>query len=224
MIVKRTMIFLAALASGCMSMMGYPSSEPAAGSGTVDEASILASVAGGAYRQGARFEAVSGAPYPSAIAAQTDVDVFVTTADYAMYARISPDQSGSGASLAPGATIVREVLDASGAVSKLTLMVKGPPGYNPTVGDFWFGVTTPDGTPVVDNGVTQLGKVSACFGCHMPRASDGFLFGVPRADRATPPPTAGGAGGGDDGGISPGDMGDCGGHGHGHGGCGGNEP
>ena len=224
MIVKRTMIFLAALAGGCMSMMGYPSSEPAAGSGTVDEASILASVAGGAYRQGARFEAVSGAPYPSAIAAQTDVDVFVTTADYAMYARISPDQSGSGASLAPGATIVREVLDASGAVSKLTLMVKGPPGYNPTVGDFWFGVTTPDGTPVVDNGVTQLGKVSACFGCHMPRASDGFLFGVPRADRATPPPTAGGAGGGDDGGISPGDMGDCGGHGHGHGGCGGNEP
>jgi hypothetical protein len=224
MIVKRTMIFLAALAGGCMSMMGYPSSEPAAGSGTVDEASILASVAGGAYRQGARFEAVSGAPYPSAIAAQTDVDVFVTTADYAMYARISPDQSGSGASLTPGATIVREVLDASGAVSKLTLMVKGPPGYNPTVGDFWFGVTTPDGTPVVDNGVTQLGKVSACFGCHMPRASDGFLFGVPRADRATPPPTAGGAGGGDDGGISPGDMGDCGGHGHGHGGCGGNEP
>ena len=224
MIVKRTMIFLAALAGGCMSMMGYPSSEPAAGSGTVDEASILASVAGGAYRQGARFEAVSGAPYPSAIAAQTDVDVFVTTADYAMYARISPDQSGSGASLTPGATIVREVLDASGAVSKLTLMVKGPPGYNPTVGDFWFGVTTPDGTPVVDNGVTQLGKVSACFGCHMPRASDGFLFGVPRADRATPPPTAGGAGGGDDGGISPGDMGDCDGHGHGHGGCGGNEP
>ena len=224
MIVKRTMIFLAALAGGCMSMMGYPSSEPAAGSGNVDEASILASVAGGAYRQGARFEAVSGAPYPSAIAAQTDVDVFVTTADYAMYARISPDQSGSGASLTPGATIVREVLDASGAVSKLTLMVKGPPGYNPTVGDFWFGVTTPDGTPVVDNGVTQLGKVSACFGCHMPRASDGFLFGVPRADRATPPPTAGGAGGGDDGGISPGDMGDCGGHGHGHGGCGGNEP
>jgi len=224
MIGKRTMILFAALASGCMSMMGYPSSEPAAGSGTVDEASILASVAGGAYRQGARFEAVSGAPYPSAIAAQTDVDVFVTTADYAMYARISPDQSGSGASLTPGATIVREVLDASGAVSKLTLMVKGPPGYNPTVGDFWFGVTTPDGTPVVDNGVTQLGKVSACFGCHMPRASDGFLFGVPRADRATPPPTAGGAGGGDDGGISPGDMGDCGGHGHGHGGCGGNEP
>jgi len=193
MIVKRTMIFLAALAGGCMSMMGYPSSEPAAGSGTVDEASILASVAGGAYRQGARFEAVSGAPYPSAIAAQTDVDVFVTTADYAMYARISPDQSGSGASLTPGATIVREVLDASGAVSKLTLMVKGPPGYNPTVGDFWFGVTTPDGTPMVTNGVMQMGKVQSCFGCHVPRASDGYLFGVPESDRAGGGASGGGA-------------------------------
>jgi len=218
MTVKRTMIVLVALAAGCTSPMNPAPSGPAAGGATVDEASILASIAGGAYRHGARFEAVSGAPYPSAAATQTDVDVFVTAPDYAMYARISPDQSGSGASLAPGATIVREVLDGNGVVAKLTLMVKGPPGYNPTVGDFWFGVTMPDGTPVVDNGVAQLGKVSACFGCHMPRASDGFLFGVPRADRATP----GGSGGGVDGGSAPGDMGtpDCNGHGHG---CNGNE-
>lgn len=222
MTVTRTMILLATLASGCLSMMNSPAPDPAPAAATVDDASILASIAGGAYRQGGRFQAVSGAPYPSAIAAQTNVDVFITAGDYAMYTRISPDQSGSGASLAPGATIVREVLDANGAVSKLTLMVKGPPGYNPMVGDFWFGVTTPDGTPVVDNGVTLLGKVSACFGCHMPRASDGFLFGVPRADRATPPAT-GGDGGVSDGGA-PGDMGTphCGG-GHGHGGCDGNE-
>jgi len=224
MTIRTTILLAATLATGCMSMMGPASPAPAASGATVDDASILASIAGGAYRHGAQFAAVSGAPYPSAAAAQTDIDVFVTAADYAMYTRISPDQSGSGASLAPGATIVREVMDGSGVVSKLTLMVKGPPGYNPTVGDFWFGVTTPDGTPVVDNGVTQLGKLSACYGCHMPRATDGFLFGVPTADRATPgttPPATGGGstdGGSSDGGA-PGDMGT---HCHGHG-CDGNE-
>lgn len=225
----RTWILIVAAAllaptAACLPAMDFGSSgSNDGGAVTIDEARILASVANGAYRHDPMFAAVSRQSYASTAAAAR-INVWVTAADWGDYTRIAPDKSGSGASLEPGAIVVREVLDASGAVAKVTVMAKGPAGYNPTVGDFWFGVTTPDGTPVVDNGVTQLGKVSACFGCHMPRASDGFLFGVPRADRATPPPTAGGAGGGDDGGISPGDMGDCGGHGHGHGGCGGNEP
>jgi hypothetical protein len=141
------------------------------------------------------------------VAAQTSVNVWVTAADYASYTRISPDQSGSGASLAPGAMVVREVLGPDGAVAKLTLMMKGPPGYNPTVGDFWFGVTDPAGTPIVDNGVAQVGLLSQCFGCHVARASDGNLFGVSPAHRrgpgSTPPPSSDGA----DGGAAPADMG-----------------
>jgi hypothetical protein len=230
MIVRVSMLSGATLLTACLSAMDAPSSNPAAGGASVDDAQILASVAGGAYRHGTRFVPVSAAAYPSAIAAQTSINVWVTAADYAAYTRISPDASGSGASLAPGAIIVREVLDASGAVAKVTLMAKGPPGYNPTVGDFWFGVTQPDGTPMVDQGTAEVGKVSACFGCHMPRASDGFLFGVPAADRApsgsgsTPPAMDGGADGsadgGADGGAAPGDMGTCRGHG---GKCGGDE-
>ena len=198
---------MATLLVACMPAMDPPPSGATASGPTVDESPILASVAGGGYRHNARFVAVNGAAYPSAVAAQSSINVWVTAADYASYTRISPDQTGSGASLAPGAMIVREVLDAAGAVGKLTLMVKGPPGYNPAVGDFWFGVTQPDGTPVVDNGATQMGKVSECFGCHIPRAGDGFLFGVAPAHRAapgsTPPPMSGGA----DGGVAPADMG-----------------
>jgi hypothetical protein len=162
----------------------------------MDDAPILASVANDQYRHSAKFVPVSGKSYPSAVAAPSRINVWVTAADYPSYARITPDKSGSGATLAPGAMVIREVLDAKGAVAKLTLMVKGPAGYNPSLGDFWFGVTQPDGTPEIDNGIAKLGKLGDCFGCHTPRASDGFLFGVPMADRlmnavdgGTPPPT-----------------------------------
>ncbi len=157
---------------------------------TVDNATVLAAVANGQYRYSPQFVPVSHEAYTSAVATQSTINVWVDRADYAAYTRISPDATGSGASLAPGAMIIREVLDAQGAVGKLTLMVKGPAGYNPMVGDFWFGVTQPDGTPIVDNGAEKLGLVQDCFSCHIGRAGDGFLFGVPPAHRMGPvPPT-----------------------------------
>ena len=213
---------LAAPTVACLPAMDFGPGNPDAGVDagasasalTIDEQRILQSVANGAYRNSPMFAAVSQTAYPSAIAAAT-VNVWVTAADYAAYTRIAPDKSGSGSSLPPGAIVVREVLDANGAVAKVTLMAKGPAGYNPTVGDFWFGVIKPDGTPMVDNGVTQMGKVQACFGCHVPRASDGYLFGVPESDRRS--------GGGDlgvrDAGVASDDM--CSGGRRGNGKCGG---
>ncbi len=196
----------------------------AAGAVAIDEQRILGSVANGAYRNSPMFAAVSQTAYPSAISAAT-INVWVTASDYAAYTRIAPDKSGSGSSLQPGAIVVREVLDANGAVAKVTLMAKGPAGYNPTVGDFWFGVIKPDGTPMVDNGVTQMGKVQSCFGCHVPRASDGYLFGVPESDRRSGGVTGGGSdlGVGDlgvrDAGVASDDM--CTGGRRGNGKCGG---
>ena len=64
------------------------------------------------------------------------------------------------------------------------LLVKHEPGYFPDVGDFAFGVTTPDGTPVnADDGTPIWGKVADCAQCHETRASSGFLFGVAAAHR-----------------------------------------
>jgi hypothetical protein len=94
-----------------------------------------------------------------------------------------PERKGSGVVVRPGTLLIREVLGPRGEVAKLTLIVKGPPGYNPDLADFWFGVTDPDGTPVVDNGVKQLGKLTECYSCHLARATDGYLFGVPLDDR-----------------------------------------
>ena len=190
---------LAAPTVACLPAMDFGPGSPdagvdagaSAGAVTIDEQRILRSVANGAYRNSPMFAAVSQTAYPSAIAAAT-LNVWVTAADYAAYTRIAPDKSGSGSSLPPGAIVVREVLDGSGAVAKVTLMAKGPAGYNPMVGDFWFGVTTPDGAPMVANGVTQMGKVQSCFGCHVGRASDGNLFGVPEIDRVAGGVTGGG--------------------------------
>jgi hypothetical protein len=96
-----------------------------------------------------------------------------TNSDGDEYRRIHPETTGSHVVIPVGAIIVRAVFDARGAIEKLTLMAKGPPGYDPRIGDWWFGVTDARGSPV------EVGHVEKCFGCHIPRAADDYLFGVP---------------------------------------------
>ena len=123
---------------------------------------------------------INSKAYVSAIGS-FDINVFVS-GDVADFRQIHPETNGSHVKVAEGTVIVRAVLDGSGAVEKLTLMAKGPPGYDATLGDWWFGVTDPTGTPLVTNGVPQIGRLTDCHTCHAPRASDDFVFGVPRAD------------------------------------------
>jgi len=99
------------------------------------------------------------------------------------YKLVSPETTGSGITMVVGSVIVREVLDSSGAVDKLTLMAKGPAGYDPTLGDWWFGVLDASGTPAVTDGRIQLGRLGDCHSCHIPRETDDYLFGVPQADQ-----------------------------------------
>jgi hypothetical protein len=181
------------LAAGCM-MKTYPQAADA----PPDEAAVLADVAHGAFRTSTDFAEVNAQEYTSSLAATSKINVWVNKIGFADYSGIEPEVSNSHHTVAPGPVIVREVFDMTGAVTKLTLMVKGPAGYNPTVGDFWFGVTNPDGTPMMDNGGQQMGKLTTCFACHQARASDGFLFGVPgamrhgaAADGGAPPDDAG---------------------------------
>lgn len=128
------------------------------------------------------YPRINAAPYPSELG-PPGVNVYCDPAWSAAYERIAPDQHGSGVRAPVEAQIVREVLDESGRVVRLTMMAKGPPGYDPTLGDWMFAVTDPDGVPVVDDGVVQLGRLAACHDCHADRAADDFLFGVPRTAR-----------------------------------------
>lgn len=124
-------------------------------------------------------------PYASTVAPAT-ISVWFGGGAIGDYLRIRPDTTGSGAVLAPGALIVREVLNRDGsAVDKLTVMCKGPAGYDPTLGDWWFAVTDPAGTPLEDERGPMVGRLAGCHDCHVDRAADDFLFGIPLG--VTPP-------------------------------------
>lgn len=119
--------------------------------------------------------------YTSDLAPNPQIELWINQGAAAAYKRIRPDRKGANVDLPEGTLIVREVLSA-GRVAKLTVMGKGPQGSNPVVGDWWFAVTTPTGTPLIENGQEQLGKLPQCVTCHDARgAADDFLFGVPAA-------------------------------------------
>jgi hypothetical protein len=124
---------------------------------------------------------VNRAPYTSELDRDIAIDVWISSEAVADYARIAPEADGSLVSLPEGTVIIREVHEAqSGQLGKLTLMIKGPPGYAPEVGDWWFAVTDERGVPLDDaSGKRMAGALHECYGCHQGRQEDDFLFGVP---------------------------------------------
>ena len=153
----------------------------------MDDGPSLAAIANNLYKTSPAFTKVTSAPYASSATAGAWIDVWVSTQAYAAYAAIRPDMLDSRVELPAGAMIVREVMNAQNQVTKLTLMIKGPSGYNPSLGDWWFGVTDPNGAPLSTDGGMETGRIEACFSCHIPRKDDGYLFGVEMSARAPHP-------------------------------------
>jgi hypothetical protein len=143
---------------------------------------VLASVANEAYETSPDYAHATRTPYPSTAAAGASIDEWVTASAWAEYAKINPLAPGSGAKVPVGTVIVRAVINAAGTTTKLTLMAKGPPGYNPDIGDWWFGETDPYGAPLKSDAGALTGRMTECYSCHLPRANDDFLFGVPQND------------------------------------------
>ncbi len=179
-------LVLAGAATACGTEI--PSSSNA--SVSVDEAAIMSVL--GHHRDSPAFVRLNDAPYPTALGTGANINVYVSANGYVPYASITPEATGSGVTLPVGTMILREVLEPTGAIKTLTLMYKGPKGFNPDLGDFWFGVTDASGRPVLDpSNVAKIGRLTECYGCHTPRAGDGYLFGVPASVRplVTPPGT-----------------------------------
>ncbi len=160
---------------GCLSKIesgdtgnGATATEPDAAVSTVTDFDRAMMETARSYKSFARIDR---SPYLSTVGA-FDINVFVH-GDVKTYRSIHPE-STTTAKLDVGTVIVREVLGTDGKVAKLTLMAKGPAGYDPTLGDWWFGEADPAGTP------TKMGRLTECHGCHVPRADEDFVFGVPR--------------------------------------------
>ncbi len=148
----------------------------------VDEEAIFSSLAD--FRTSPAFVPVNQNTYESALGTGAAINVFVAADAFDSYSKIDADASGSGATVPEATLIIREVLDGPGGKLKtLTLMYKGPPGYNPDLADFWFGVADPKGAAIEENGIRKTGRLQECYGCHLSRAQDGYLFGVPASNR-----------------------------------------
>jgi hypothetical protein len=171
--------FSGCLLGGCLSGIDSPepgsatAAEPDAAVSSVTDFDRAMMEIARSYKS---FAKIDRRAYTSTLGA-FGINVFVH-GDVNTYRSIHPESTTTEAmKIDVGTVIVREVLDANGQVAKLTLMAKGPAGYDPTLGDWWFGQADPMGTP------TKMGRLTECHSCHVPRANEDFLFGVPREDQ-----------------------------------------
>ena len=163
---------------GCLSTI-IPDHEPA----TTDDATVKLMLERHDF-EGTGFVRVNRAPFASDLESGRVVTMYVSEGAQAAYEAVTPESNTAGPEFPVGGMVVRTSSDMSGNLLELTFMVKHEPGYFPDVGDFAFGVTTPDGTPAnADDGTPLWGKVAECAQCHETRASSGFLFGVATAHR-----------------------------------------
>lgn len=176
--VRALSVSILVLSSGCLSVV-IPDHAPA----TTDDATLQLMLERRDF-MGSGFVKVNRAPFASDLEEGRTVSMYVSTDAAAAYKAVTPDTDHGGAPFPVGGVVVRTSSDAAGNLLNLTFMVKHEPGYFPEVGDFAFGVTDPNGTPVSDDGGAPVwGKVEDCATCHETRASSGFLFGVGLAHR-----------------------------------------
>lgn len=181
------LLFTVSLAS-CQPLYVAPA---AAGGGTVatDDDSLRGIMRTASYRD-TGFARVNDHAYATMLAGGTgDINVYVSLDAEPWYRAIEPEAAHTDRTFPVDGVIVREVLGADGERTKVTVMVRRADSYFTQGGNFLYGVTSPDGTPLTDSdGVVQWGMLDKCTTCHYPRAGDAFLFGVPNDNRTAATP------------------------------------
>lgn len=139
---------------------------------SIDEQAILDTLAD--YQ--ANFELVNAAPLLSAHGIH--VNVWVDSDHAAQYRLIDPDDPVS-VEFAPGTIVVKEHLDNQMNVVGGTVMVKGPPGYDPSHADWWYAKGDLLGGSLAVSGP----GLASCLGCHADVSGTDYLHGVAPANQ-----------------------------------------
>jgi hypothetical protein len=168
---------------------------------TVDTDAVFKAVAFDRYLTSPDFTRVSTI-YPSN-KDPINIAEWVSTSSLSQYLKFAPDLPAPNTLMPVGTIIVRAVYgtpvdaavqdQATQTAAKITLMVKGPPGYDPDLGDWWFAVTDRDGTPIpyANSTSPQQGQMQECHSCHLMQRTitNDFMFGVLTTDRLAGLPT-----------------------------------
>jgi hypothetical protein len=117
------------------------------------------------------FVSLNEQPIPSSIGSNKSLRMWISPEAEQAYR--------SGSDLPAGGMVIREVLQPTGSVEKVTAMMRAPRGQNPEVGDYWFAVANEAGEVMPDaEGHPQIGALSQCASCHVAQKDSGFLYRV----------------------------------------------
>jgi hypothetical protein len=123
---------------------------------------------------------LNAAPVPSIAVPGSSLDLYVSEDGIDHYMQARMDASGSRTALPEGTVILRVVRDGAGRVAKYTVLAQREPGFNPP-SDLWFAVYDTEGKLARDAmGAPVEGAITSCTTCHLSRADDGYVFGMPQ--------------------------------------------
>ena len=118
-------------------------------------------------------------PVTSHANSEIAIQVWITPESEDEYLSVAPNASGSGAYLPEESLIIRDIYDEDMVLSYRTLIARM--GHPDELGGWLFGVYDLNGEVMVnDDGSEMFGLMAECEGCHMIRADDDYLYGVPR--------------------------------------------
>lgn len=147
-------------------MMGSADTDAETGS-TDAEATVDAQAITDQALDFASLEKFNDEPVPSQHGLANTMNLWVDAGALSAYEGL-----GAGTVFVPGTYIIKEQINGDGTLNSMAVMFKGPQGYAPDAGDWWFGVVNPDGSIVVG------GQPGSCVGCHADVAEQDWAWGL----------------------------------------------
>ncbi len=152
------------------------------GGAEIDEDAVIDEVLG--LEQGG-FVTVNRSPLESVHAAER-VDIWAPPSATDLYFQIDPPNYSQPVTFPVGTTLIKRHFSDAGATAGdgFTVMHKGPAGYAPETGDWWWARLAEDGSIIVSGDGT--GDTELCINCHNPASAADYVMGIDAADHNAP--------------------------------------
>lgn len=144
--------------------------------GSVEEGVDAEAILARAFDYASELQQVNAMPEPGTHGDAATINYFAAAENVQLFLTIDPERTDQSVGFIEGSMFLKEHFDTAGDVIGFTVMYKGPPGYNPDGGD-WFWARVNGGE------VTHEGQVGFCVDCHVMVESTDYVYGVPLDNR-----------------------------------------